>query len=109
MDNGTPLVLNDNKKITGNVLTDAVNGNIAPNYIVVQESNNRAGIVVRLKTLHHYKQGDSLSIFLKTGFLSKENGVLVLKNIDSSIIHINSYAKAIEAKQMNIQQLKLNA
>jgi hypothetical protein len=106
---GTPWVSNDNKLITGKVITDAVNGNIAPDDIVVQENNNGAGIVVRLKTLHHYNQGDSFSIFLKNGILSKENGVLVLMNKDSSVIQINSYAKAIEAKQMTIQQLKLNA
>jgi len=105
----TPFVFNDNKLITGIVITDAANGNIASNEMVVQENNNGAGIVVRLKEIHHYKLGDSLSIFLKDGILSKENGILVLKNIDSSAIQINANTKTIEAKQMTIQQLKLNA
>lgn len=103
--NGMPFSYNEYKSINGIVISDAGSGNIPDNEMVIQEDGNLPGILIRFNSMHHFKLGDSVSVQLNQSVLTKENGSLFLKNMDTTAVIKIAESKKITPRLVSIQQL----
>lgn len=105
---GYPFIYTDNKFMHGIIISDANNGNIPDNEMVIQEDANASGIRIRFNSVHHFKLGDSVALQLNQSMLTKEDGVLYVTNIDTSAIVKLAESKKIVPRVVTIQQLHNN-
>lgn len=62
------------KKVSGVVISDAANGNINNQNLVIQDGT--AGITLRFSNAHSFNLGDSVEVILNNGVVSEYNGLL---------------------------------
>lgn len=105
---GYPFIYTANKFMHGIIISDANNGNIPDNEMVIQEDANASGIRIRFNSVHHFKLGDSVALQLNQSMLTKEDGVLYVTNIDTSAIVKLAESKKIVPRVVTIQQLHNN-
>ncbi len=105
---GTAYTYQEDKFINGIVISDATAGNIPENEVILQEDSNMPGILLQLNTGHGFKMGDSVTVQLNQAMLTKENNILLLKNMDTTAITKIAGSKKIIPRMVTIQQLQDN-
>lgn len=81
------VTLDNNIMIKGIVISDLDNGNIEANKIVIQEGNDKRGIIIKLKAdTHSFKPGDVVEVGVSRQKLDMLNGELAIVDLATDSI-----------------------
>ncbi len=92
----------------GVVVSDSENGNIEEKYVVVQDSDNEAAIILHMKETSTLNLGDNVFINLEGATMVEENGEKVVKNVQNSNVYKVNGSKQVNPKITDITALKEN-
>ena len=107
---GKPLELPESK-IIGVVISDANSKNIPAGLIVVQDNNRGIALSVGAEAAASLSKGDSIRVDATGGSLTREDGILQVKNIDKNKIQklaSNSVVKPIQLTYADFMANALN-
>lgn len=94
--------------IPGVVVSDSDNGNIEENYIVVQDPDNEAAVILQMKETSILKLGDNVFLNLAGATMVEESGEKVVKNVLNSNVYKVNGSKQVNPKVTDITALKEN-
>lgn len=105
---GAPVTAPAGKSITGVVISDRSTSNINAQNLVLQQGNEKAGIVVRFAAAHNFDLGDSIRVNVSGVSLSEFNSTLQVSNIPLENGILIAKGKSITPRVTTIQDINSN-
>lgn len=105
---GAPVTVTAGTSITGIVISDKSTANINAQNLVLQQGNDKAGIVVRFTAAHNFDLGDSIRVNVSGVSLSEFNSTLQVSNIPLENATLIVKGKSITPRVATIQEINTN-
>ncbi|EJF52435.1 hypothetical protein SapgrDRAFT_0692 [Saprospira grandis DSM 2844] len=95
------------KKVRGVVISDAANGNINNQNLVLQDGT--AGITLRFSNAHSFNLGDSIEVILNSGVVGEYNGLLQVDALSTTNATLIASGVTPAVRTATIAQVLANA
>lgn len=107
LSSGESVTLPDAIKIKGAVISDGEGRNIDAKTAVLQEDNDKSGIIVQFTENHHLKVGDEVEVIVSKLMLAKVNGEVALKDVPEGSA-VKTGSKAITPRETTVTDVIAN-